>query len=183
MEGFSERIKVEQKDLIPRDALEKCLWVMKATAKAYNFGHKMQDKGKKNEDIINYNYSINEVLGNLEYDFREGRISKEEFEKSCKEVYERFDINFDVIKSNLEALEKAEENDKKIKEYEQQNYYKYEYDEEGNRKQTELDIETQKHNDTLLTKLDNQTQKYIENKRNKEKSKDTKKEIGKGERQ
>ena len=42
---FNESLKVDSKDLISLDAKSRCLWVMKATSKAYSIGNTMSEKG------------------------------------------------------------------------------------------------------------------------------------------
>lgn len=168
--NFNEKLKVTTEELIPLAPKARCLWVMKCTAMAYELGIRMKEKGEQNtEAYINYNYSINSQLGHLEYELRNLAIQDEEFQKRCEEVYQKYGINFDVLRDNLNGLKKAKEYQEKIRNYREENYYKLEYDETGHPKKTTLDIESEKLDFDLSNRLKTQVEKYRNHKLQKQK--------------
>jgi len=166
----TDNFKVSTEELIPLAPKARCLWVMKCTAMAYELGIRMKEKGEQNtEAYINYNYSINSQLGHLEYELRNLAIQDEEFQKRCEEVYQKYGINFDVLRDNLKALEKSKQYEQKLRAYIEENYYKFEYDETGHRKKTTLDKESEKLDFDLSNRLKKQVEDYRENKLQKQK--------------
>lgn len=163
--NFNENLKVPTEELIPLAPKERCLWVMKCTAMAYELGIRMKEKGEQNaESYINYNYSINSQLGHLEYQLRNLAIKEDEFKKRCEEVYQNHGINFDILRENLKALEKSKQYQDQLRAYIQENYYKFEYDETGHRKKTSLDKESEKLDLDLSNRLKKQVEDYKESK-------------------
>ncbi len=106
---FNNRIQVSKEELIPIDSLEKCLWAMEATGKIAHFGLITRRNMEEEQLYGNYYWVINHQLGELEYKLRSGEIDKKQFEEGCKEMYEKYDINFDILKDNLSALQKLEQ--------------------------------------------------------------------------
>ena len=122
---------------------------------------------------INYNYTINQFLGELEYRLRKGDISKEEFKSKCEEIYEKYGINFDTLRENLSLFEQSDIYHKQIKEFIDNNYYKLNYDENGNRtEKTELDIKSEALDTKISNRLKTQFQEYCKQKQNDEKTKE-----------
>lgn len=108
-DDFRNEIKVQKKDLIPRDSLEKCLWVMQITGKIANFGLITRRNTKEEQAYGKHYWVINHDLGDLEYKLRNGEIDKKQFEDRCNEIYDKYDLNFDILRDNLSDLEELEE--------------------------------------------------------------------------
>lgn len=176
MSEFQNRIKVNQEDLIPIEADKRCEWVMRITAKTINFGRKMEDKGKEDSnECVQYNWVINKKLGDLEYRFRKNEIGKEELKRGCEEIYEEYDLNFDVLKQNLEELVKVDSRNEKLDELARQAFAKSSTAKEEMAKLQE----TGKQSDEVLwNKLSKQVEEY---KARKQKKQQQEKEEEKGE--
>lgn len=170
---FRDRLKADEKDLIPIDPLDRCLWVMKATAMSVALATRMKEKGEDTKAYLEHNYVINKYLGDLEYDLKNGKIGEDEFSRGCKEVYDKYEINFDILKQNLDDLTKSEANNAHFKE----NYYKYKYDEDGKRiPSTEFENEAENFDKVLSDRLEKQTEKYYESQKDKEHNKESEKD-------
>lgn len=63
-------------------------------------------------------YCINYELGQIEYDFREGKIKEKEFSRRVDEVYKSFYLDFKYLTYILEeinALSRKENEEEKVK--------------------------------------------------------------------
>jgi len=107
--NFRNEIEVSKEDLIPIDPLEKCLWVMNVTGKIAHFGLITRRNIEEEQTYGNHYWVINHELGDLEYKLRKGKIDKKHFEDSCNQIYDRYDLNFDILRDNLSALEDLEQ--------------------------------------------------------------------------
>lgn len=168
--NFNESLKVNTEELIPLAPKDRCLWVMKCTSMAYELGIRMKEKGEQNaEQYMNYNYSIHSQLAHLEYKLRNLTIKEEEFKKRCEEIYQKYGVNFDVLRDNLNSLKKSKQYQQELKAYIEENYDKFEYDETGHRKKTTLDMESEKLDFDLSNRLKKQVEDYKQNKFQKQK--------------
>lgn len=126
---FSERLKV---DLSETDTLRTlsssrdvytCLKLMKDLSKVKRFilaARQQEVEGKKiSMDMsMNYYYSIDELLGMAEYDFRKGQIGDNEFNNRINEVCKNQNLDFNhliEITDQISQLEKKPNRDASIK--------------------------------------------------------------------
>lgn len=106
---FKNKMSVSQKDLIPIDPLEKCLWAMKVSGKIAHFALVTRKNAEEEKSYGNHYWVVNHELGDLEYKLRIGEIDEKQFENKCKEIYDKYNVNFDMLRDDLSALEKLEE--------------------------------------------------------------------------
>lgn len=107
--NFRNEIEVSKKDLIPIDPLEKCLWVMNVTGKIAHFGLITRRNIEDEQAYGKHYWVINHELGDLEYKLRNGEVDKKQFENRCNKIYDMYDLNFDILRDNLSALEDLEQ--------------------------------------------------------------------------
>lgn len=125
---FSERLKVDLKDTeLPgtpssnRDVYT-CLRLMGDASKVLHFilsARQQEVEGKKiSMDMsMNYFYSISELLGMAEYDFRKGEIGSNEFNNRINEVCKNQNLDFNYlieITDQINQLEKKPNRDATI---------------------------------------------------------------------
>lgn len=106
---FRDRIEIQKKDLIPIDSLEKCLWTMRATGKIAHFALVTRKNAEEEKSYGNHYWVVNHELGDLEYKLRIGEIDEKQFEDRCNEIYDKYNVNFDILRDDLSALEKLEQ--------------------------------------------------------------------------
>ncbi len=102
---FKNKISVSEKDLIPIEPLEKCLWTMNATGKIADFGLITRRNIDKDHIYGSHYWAISHLLGELEYKLREGELDRKQFEDGCNRIYDRYNVNFDMLRNQLSDLE------------------------------------------------------------------------------
>ncbi len=107
--NFKNKIAVSKEKLIPIDPLEKCLWAMEATGKISYFGLITRRNLDKEQLYGNHYWVVNHELGDLEYKLRESKIDKKEFENGCNIIYDKYNVNFDMLRDQLADLETLEQ--------------------------------------------------------------------------
>lgn len=81
-----------------------CLKMMQDLSKIYNFLITAQnrDAGTNSEnkapsETSNHYYIINKQLGDIEYNFRQGKITSAEFSNSLDKIYSQYQLDFDHL--------------------------------------------------------------------------------------
>lgn len=100
-----------------------CLKLMGDTAKVQNFllsarEQEVDDKKVSTDMSINYFYNVCAKLGYAEFDFREGRIDGNEFNRKINEVCKSHNLDFDYlikIVNQISLLEREPNREESIK--------------------------------------------------------------------
>lgn len=127
---FVDKLKVsvdnkeisEKSDSIDKDVYT-CLSIIKDSGKVFRFllqSSELEDDGKKIDTSRsqNYFYSINHELGEIEYNFRKGKIKERDFLQKVGEVYKKFNLKFEYLTNiidEIEALSRKENEEEKGK--------------------------------------------------------------------
>ena len=128
---FLEGLKVQVGDKPKSDRIElfsemdiyTCLSLMRDTARVQNFLRMAREESPANQRIsvsmaTSYYNSINQQLGNVEFDFRKGKISETEFNSKISKVCKEHNLDFNNLLSltdRIETLEREPNEEENIK--------------------------------------------------------------------
>lgn len=115
--------KLERKELFSELDIYTCLSLMKDTAKVKRFLMITENESSDNQKLsvdmsTNYYSGINHELGEIEYDFRKGKISETEFNNRINKVCKENKLDFNNLLSftdRIEKLEREQNEDENIK--------------------------------------------------------------------
>lgn len=118
-----DKPKLERPELFSEMDIYTCLSLMKDTARVQNFLRIAREESPANQRIsvsmaTNYYNSINQQLGNVEFDFRKGKITETEFNSKISNVCKEHNLDFNNLLSltdRIETLEREPNEEESIK--------------------------------------------------------------------
>lgn len=81
---------------------------MEVTGKIAHFGLITRKNIEEEQKYGSLNWVINHELGDLEYKLKSGEIDKKQFKDECNKIYDKYNVNFDILRDNLSDLEKLQ---------------------------------------------------------------------------
>lgn len=118
-----DNTELEKSELFSEMDIYTCLSLMRDTSKIQEFlrmANESSPANKKTSVDVSTTYynSINQQLGNAEYDFRKGKISKTEFNNRVSKVCKEHNLDFGNLLSltdRIDTLERKQNEDENIK--------------------------------------------------------------------